>query len=540
MTIINRVILGFSILIILMSLVSLFGVIKVRNVDAILTSVNDNDSRKQRYAINFRGSVHDRAISLRDAVIVGFRDSQVHVDEIDRLDDFYQESAILLDNLFTNKELVSEDEVTLLQNIKEIEIKTLDLTQETLNLLENSRLAAQDHLINKSGPAYSDWLFAINKFIDFQEGKIQSEVNYVRSETSSFLNIMLSITVAALLLGYFISYSTIKKLNEIIGGTAEDASKLLQQVAQGDLSVRTKSKYPNSIIGSIDQMTTDLSAVIKQVTKLSNQVSKSSSDLVSMANNNEFKIQEQKDETFKGASAISQMSIAVQDVAKLTQNAAQFANTANNEAEIGDTEVSKTEDSIRDLSLKVSEASEVIKELAKDSKEIGSVVQIIADIAEQTNLLALNAAIEAARAGDQGRGFAVVADEVRSLASRTKESTINIQTLISRTQNQTSKAVNVMEQGLYQTSLSVDQAAHARKSIKIIRDSVRSISDMNIRVASATEQQSVVAETINDNFCKITESAGHVLDVSAEIVEASVSLAKYSDELKNNIYKFKI
>lgn len=540
MTIVKRVITGFSILIVMMSLVSLFGVIKVKNVDIVLTSVNDNDSRKQRYAINFRGSVHDRAISLRDAVIVGYRDSQTHVDEIERLDIFYQDSAVLLDNLFRNKELVSEDEILLLNNIKSIEIKTLDLTQKTLNLLENSRLAAQDHLINYSGPAYGEWLLAINNFIDYQESKIQSEVNYVRSETSSFLKIMLGITAVALLLGIFISYSTIHKLQEIVGGTAEEASTLLQLVAKGDFTVRTRSIHPKSIMGSIDQMTVDLSSVIKQVTKLSNQVSKSSSELVSMANNNEYKIQEQKDETFKGASAINQMSIAVQDVTKLTHNAAQFAKTANDEAEVGDKEVSKTEESIKDLSLKVAEASDVIKELAKDSKEIGSVVQIIAEIAEQTNLLALNAAIEAARAGDQGRGFAVVADEVRSLASRTKESTINIQKLISKTQHQTSIAVNVMEQGLHQTALSVEQAAHARKSIKIIRDSVRSISDMNIRIASATEQQSVVTDTINENFSKITESAGDVLGISAQIVEASESLSTVSNELRNNINRFKI
>ncbi|EXJ12257.1 methyl-accepting chemotaxis protein [Nitrincola nitratireducens] len=541
MSIVQRVFIGFTLLMLFMLTLSIFGVVKVTRVDQVLSNVNDYDSRKQRYAINFRGSVHDRAISLRDAVLVFDADErQKHLNDITRLDAFYQDSARQLDALFIDKQNVTAEEERLLKIIKDIERRTLSLTEETLDILKDSHFSAQSFLMDETASAYSDWLAAINAFIDFQEAKIQAEVAFVRNETGGFLTMMLSITAIAIAVGIFIAYRTLRKLKLLIGGTAESASEIIQKFAQGDLSIRTHSTNAESIMGSIDKMAEDLSRVIRQMTKMANRVASSSAELSQLSNENERKIEAQKDETYKGASAISQMSHAVQDVARLTQDAADLAKNANLETEIGDQEVAKSVSSITQLSSHVAEASVVIQELEQDSKQIGSVVKIIADIAEQTNLLALNAAIEAARAGDQGRGFAVVADEVRSLASRTKDSTINIQNLINKSQQQTARAVTVMQEGLNQTTVSVEQAKHARESIRKIRESVASISDMNIRIASATEEQSAVAETINENFGRITLTAESSMVLSEQIVKASEDLSHLANDLKSEIHRFKL
>lgn len=541
MTIVQRLFIGFALMIVLMVTISSFGVVKVQRIDQVLSQVNEIDSRKQRFAINFRGSVHDRAISLRDAVLVSNpTERDGHLSEIVALDEFYQTSAKLLDQLFSENKNISEKEIKLLNQIKEIEKNTLSLTETTLHLLTHNQSGAQQHLLMSSSQGYADWLAAINAFIDYQEHKIQEQVNFVRHETGNFLTIMLIITSIAIIIGIFISINTVNALKTIIGGSAEAASSFIQLVAQGDFSARIGTGQKNSILGSIDKMTEDIAKVIGQVSKMAHQVNHSASALTKMANDNENKIEAQKNETFKGASAINQMSHAVQEVARMTQEAATLANTANHESISGDEEVRKTEETINQLSLQVQEVSDVIQKLDHDSKEIGSVVQIIAEIAEQTNLLALNAAIEAARAGDQGRGFAVVADEVRSLANRTKESTINIQTLIVKTQEQTEKAVSVMNAGLDQTRLSVEQASLARKSIDLIRQSVAQMNDMNIRIASATEEQSVVAETINDNFTRITETASDALEISANIVSAAEEMSTSAKQLQKEINRFKI
>lgn len=541
LTIVQRLLVGFALMIALMVTISSFGVAKVFRIDQVLSQVNEIDSRKQRFAINFRGSVHDRAISLRDAVLVANpKDREVHLLEITALDDFYQSSAKLLDQLFAENTNITTEERTLLNQIKEIEKNTLSLTETTLQLLTFNQSGAQEHLLKSSAQGYADWLAAINAFIDYQEAKIQQQVNFVRQETGNFLTIMLVITCIAIAIGIFISINTVNALKAIIGGTAEAASSFIQLVAQGDFATRIGTGQKNSILGSIDTMTADISKVIGQVSKMAHQVNHSASALTQMANDNETKIEAQKNETFKGASAINQMSHAVQEVARMTNQAAALANTANQESILGDEEVSKTEETVHQLSLQVQEVSDVIQKLDHDSKQIGSVVQIIAEIAEQTNLLALNAAIEAARAGDQGRGFAVVADEVRSLANRTKESTINIQSLIVKTQEQTEKAVSVMNAGLEQTRLSVEQASLARKSIDLIRQSVAQMNDMNIRIASATEQQSAVAETINENFTRITETATDALEISANIVSAAEEMSTSAKQLQKEINRFKI
>jgi methyl-accepting chemotaxis protein len=233
------------------------------------------------------------------------------------------------------------------------------------------------------------------------------------------------------------------------------------------------------------------------------------------------------------------MSSTVLEVANHTSTAAVLAQTAMDEFSAGQKEVSKTQQSINALADKVTEAAGVINNLSEDSHQIATVLEVIQGIAEQTNLLALNAAIEAARAGEQGRGFAVVADEVRNLARRTQESTRQIKAVIEKMQQSSVLAVTVMKEGKSQADLSVEQAKCAGESLNAINLSVTRISDMNIQIAAAAEEQSVVASEINRNFSQITSSALKAEHEAVKITSASHQLEALAKKLELNVKQFK-
>ncbi len=205
------------------------------------------------------------------------------------------------------------------------------------------------------------------------------------------------------------------------------------------------------------------------------------------------------------ATAMHEMSTTASDVALNAQNAAAAAQEADDATNSGSKVVESTVNAISKLSDSVVETSSRVVELETSTHEINTVINVINEIAEQTNLLALNAAIEAARAGEQGRGFAVVADEVRNLAKRTQESTSEIGSIISKLHSDTQFVVDAMSSNRSLSEEAVTRAHDTNKALLTIREAISKISDMNLQIASAAEEQSLVAEEINANTSKIQE-----------------------------------
>lgn len=541
MTIKNRLQLGFGIVLGLMVLIAIIGVNEVSKIDRTMSKINEVDSVKQRAAINFRGSVHDRAISIRDVVLSeNSAERQQHLQDIERLEQFYAESAISLEAMANNPQQFTAQEKTLLDNIKTIEQQTLAHTAETINLINQGRSTdARDYLLINTSPAYTQWLAAVNQFIDFQEVTISDQVDYIRQQTGGFMALMITVTLIAFIIAIFVSYRLIGRLYSTIGGEPDSAAQLIRVFASGDLTQQAQTKFPKSIVGALSTMSSELSHIMKAISSSAGQVSDAAKVMNQTSADNQSLVVDQKQQTLDGANAISEISTSVQEIARLTSEAAVQAQTADKETINGNQEVAKTLASIAELATKVEEAARVIDELSEDSKKIGTVVQVIADITEQTNLLALNAAIEAARAGEHGRGFAVVADEVRGLASRTKESTLNIKDLIEKTQTRTVIAVKVMEEGKNKAHQCVTQAEHAGESLAVISRSVTAINDMNAQIASVAEQQSAVAEEINNNFRRITLVSDKAEAGSQSISSLSTELNQLADALQQSISKFK-
>ncbi len=315
-------------------------------------------------------------------------------------------------------------------------------------------------------------------------------------------------------------------------------------IAAGDLTSKiaeVKAKDETGrLLSSMKEMQEKLHHMIALITGSTAQVASASEEMTAITEAASEGIKEQLSQTDQMATAINEMTATTQEVANNAASAAQAAHDADEAAQAGKAVVNQTLDSINSLASEVDQASSVINQLAADSDSIGAVLEVIRGIAEQTNLLALNAAIEAARAGEQGRGFAVVADEVRTLASRTQESTQEIQDMIEKLQSGAKKAVNVMESGRSQAQVSVEHAAKAGASLEAITRAVTSISDMNTQIASAAEEQTAVAENINQNVVSISHIADESADGSAQTITASGQLSKLAVELQTMVSQFKV
>ncbi|MUH98693.1 HAMP domain-containing protein [Aliivibrio fischeri] len=252
------------------------------------------------------------------------------------------------------------------------------------------------------------------------------------------------------------------------------------------------------------------------------------------------RIQHQMDEINMVATAINEMAAATQEIAGNADNTAQTAEETVTASTHGAEQVSQSQHSIDNLAKEVETATGVIEELHHNAQNINTILSTIQNIAEQTNLLALNAAIEAARAGEQGRGFAVVADEVRILSQRTHASTQEIQQMIETLQGTTQKAVGIMEDSQNLANTSVEDAQSASASLLQITNSVTQISDMAAQIAAAAEEQSSVTEEITRNTEAVRDVSNELTEETKQSVIQASELSELSNELKQEIDRFKL
>ena len=399
--------------------------------------------------------------------------------------------------------------------------------------------AANEILLTKINPTFSE----IQKSTDALIGMEEQDASTVFNSTDASYHQMITLVTSLLVGG--ITFSTLLAYL-IIVGIGKGVTKVeaaANQLAEGDLRTRvdyTSNDEIGHIANAFNRMAERFGETINQVKDSISQLAAAAEETSVVNAQTTSGINQQQMETSQVATAINEMNATVHEVARNAVAAAQAAQEADNSFSEGKKVVGRIIGAIGELATEVEQSSQVIRELEKESENIGSVLDVIKSIAEQTNLLALNAAIEAARAGEQGRGFAVVADEVRTLAGRTQQSTREIEEMINRLQAGANKAVQVMETGKQKSQVGVEQAAAAGEALETINSAVDRINNMNTQIASAAEEQSSVTEEINRNIVNINQVAEQTAVGAKQTAMASDDLANLAEQLKKLVEQFKV
>ncbi len=322
-----------------------------------------------------------------------------------------------------------------------------------------------------------------------------------------------------------------------------DVNRTLVSLATRDMTARTsylgKDEF-GEIARNLDNMALQISEVISEIGSATAQVATAAEQSSAVALQTSNSVAQQRQGTDQVVTAISEMSSTVKDVARSTTEAAEMSHQVNTSTIQGKTEIENTINLIKGLELQAEQTATIIKELKGESDSISSVLDVIRGVAEQTNLLALNAAIEAARAGEQGRGFAVVADEVRNLAQKTQDSTVSIQNMISNLQSGSERATSSMQETLGKAQEGARNIVRAGELLEEITEGMAKMSDSNIQVASAAEQQSQVAEEIHRNVSDINMLVIQVSAGAEQTASTSSELARLAEHQQRLVERFKV
>ncbi|MEJ3634544.1 methyl-accepting chemotaxis protein [Vibrio vulnificus] len=536
----TRLALGFGTLVALMALLTIVGIQKVNFIDMSLAEVTDINSVKQRYAINFRGSVHDRAIAIRDIAMARTPQELARFeDEIRRLEKFYQQSEQNMQSMMADGIPFSAQERAILQRIGDIQTKTLPLVREVI-AKKKSGEDVTPMLLEQVRPSFANWLKVINEFIDYQESLNQQLTPIARAEANGFQSLMLVLSGIAVLISAMVGFIIERSFRLSLGSEPYVAQHAIQLMANGELTQQYQSSDQGSILHSLSLMSDKLSSIVHNIRNASEQLA-TQVEAVSSGSSSVFdSAQQQASLTQNMATKLESMHASIDDIAKVVSLTEQNSVNTSDNARDGRVLVAAVAEQMLSVTVAVNETVAQVKQLEAKTRDIGGIVNMISSISEQTNLLALNAAIEAARAGESGRGFAVVADEVRSLAKRTGEATTQIEAMLKEVQAQTVASVTAMENTQPKVESCQKNTAQASQLlVSIEQQSQDSLNRVREVVIATDEQVEVVRELVvamEQISCMSKESIRSMENNQV----ASQNLNALSDHLKQEVAFFKV
>ena len=426
-----------------------------------------------------------------------------------------------------------------------------DLVNDAINAIKANDGVVQLHVdrlerrndaeqaLNASDANITQGVVALENLLNLADKKashVESQVNSAIATGNTFVIVVVIISIAV---AAFIGYVTVRaitrplyRVNELLTvASSGDLTHRLDDSAQDEFGLLARNC--NTLIGNLKELITAINVRAEQLAAASEQTSAVTAQTT-------HSIQDQKSQIGQVATATTEMHSTSQLVVQNAEDTLSQIRHADAEAENVRQISLENKNTIEILSRDVQEAADVINKLHQDSASIGGILDVIRGVADQTNLLALNAAIEAARAGEQGRGFAVVADEVRTLASRTQESTQEINAMIEVLQAGAEKAVAVMNQGKEQTAACVAQTEKATQALDIISDAVHKAHDVSSQIEQSAREQNTVSQEISEKLETIVGIAEETTAGAQQTSESSHEVARLAEELQQSIRQFKV
>ncbi|EAH9851429.1 methyl-accepting chemotaxis protein [Campylobacter upsaliensis] len=534
--------LSFSFIIVIMLLVAFFSMAKVNFLDDALRMTTDRNALISRQAINYRGSVHDRSILVRDVLLINNdrADLEQTLAEIRKLEEDYDRAdKVLIDIL---NRVGDANEKAMYEDIAKTNAITKKLYEEIINqvITKGNKTAATELLLDEARAKFILWLAQINKLIDYEEASSQKLTGESLKATGSFGITMLSVVGAALVFALLIAYFIVSYIKKSVGGEPNEVNRVIKEVANGNLTQKIDTNYNESILYAVGKMQEQLRNIVEQML----HTSKNLNEKVDLAV--ERFVETEKSVIIQGKTS-RESAQKIKEVSQKTQNVSQIAleteQNSKDTTEICENNKKSAKDTasqmefIADNSSKISQQINLLDEHAKN---IGTSTELISEITEQTNLLALNAAIEAARAGEVGRGFAVVADEIRKLAEKTGSATEQIAMINKKIQEETLATVGAIEESIPLISQGKALSEGVRDSVEII------FNQANDSLIKAQEVNKEVAEQVN-LMNEIEEKINFVASISEQTQKAvgenrnsMMELKDLSDNLQREIQIFKL
>lgn len=538
----GQLFIGFGIILAFIIIIAATGYMKIKFVDNTLTKISDDNAVKQRYAINFRGSVHDRAIAVRDVVLL--EDSvelEATLNQIKKLENFYRDSSEKMDQIFQNPVMVDDKDKEILSRIKKVESITMPLIRNIIELKANGDLtAAHNILLSQARGAFVQWLAVINEFIDYQEAKNQALTISAREEIGNYLSLVLWLAGISFVIAILIAIYITKLIISSLGGEPKEAVKVVLSIANGNLNTPIHTNYQESMLASVEQMQKKLKEIVSEVMNSSRELNERASEVANSSEEAKASSYRQLNSSEDSVQKIEEVVDAVAYVSQIAKQTEENSGITTSLSNKGIEAMKTTINEIEKITQTVSSSSEHIRMLEKHSQEISGSAELIKEITDQTNLLALNAAIEAARAGEAGRGFAVVADEIRKLAERTGVATSEIARMIEVIQNETQTAVEAIQTAVPQVEKGMQLANEASEILDQINSQATDSLNKAREVTSAAEKQTVNMENLANDLKEISETSRNTANSMENNTKSAQTLKEISSILKNHINHFKL